>query len=58
MSTAVYGSNSSKREVRKVGIVTSNWWYFKAESGESITIKRKIGFCIFVAAWRIGEVGG
>ena len=53
MSTAVYGSSSSKREVRKVGFVTSNRWYFKTESGESITIKRKIGFCILVAAWRI-----
>ena len=55
-STAVYGRSSSKREVRKRGIVISNRRYFKTESGKSITIKRKIGFCIFVVAWRVESV--
>lgn len=53
LSTTVYGSSNSTREVRNGGIVISNRRYFKTESGKSITIKRKIGFCIFVVAWRV-----
>ena len=57
LSTAVYGRSSSKREVQKRGIVILNRWYFKTESGKSITsIKRKIGFCILVVAWRVESV--